>query len=149
MGLASKLMNCAIDSLGSGGWISGSSSSVDMAESGDTIAYMKAEISAALEGIEEAAYLNGMLNEVLLYSKTAKHLDGLHMGTSNPNEVKPIPVTFEDEILRVLPIGLNADQGVGLTRVGAGGELQARSARDIGRLKSRKIGHYTFERIMV
>ena len=149
MKVAAKLMNCAIDSLGSGGWISGSSSNIELAESGDTIAYMKAEISAALEGIEEAAYLDGVLKEVLLYSKTAKHLGSLHKGTQHPNTVKPITIPLEDRAANALPIGLNADQGVGLTQVVAGGELKARSARNIGRLKSRKVGLYSFERIMV
>ena len=149
MKVAAKLMNCAIDSLGSGGWISGSSSNIDLAESGDTIAYMKAEISAALEGIEEAAYLDGVLKEVLLYSKTAKHLGSLHKGNQHPNMVKPITIPSEEIARNALPIGLNAEQGVGLTQVVAGGELKARSARNIGRLKSRKVGLYSFERIMV
>ena len=142
-----KLLSCAVDCLGTGGWITGRSN-VNMVDNSDTLAYMKAEVSAALEGIEEAAYLKAMLKDVLLYSKslatqhTIADADAL-------SKAKPITVSVESWEDNVLPIGLKADQGVGLTKVGAGGEIQARSMRDVGRLKSRKIGPYSFERIII
>ena len=145
--VVTKLFNCAIDCLGTGGWISGALNSV-MADNLDTIAYMKAEVSAALEGIEEAAYLKSMLNEVLLYSRTIQ----TRPAESQPEEsgvVRPITVavkTWEDN---VLPLGLKASQGPSLTKIGAGGEIQERSMRDVGRLKSRKVGAYSFERIII
>ena len=49
-----------------------------------------------------------------------------------------------------LPLGLNLDKDrVPLTKVGAGGEVMRRSRRDIGDLKSRRVGEYSFERIVI
>lgn len=67
------LLNCAVDSIGIGGWILAASMNDDMNETADTLAYMRAEISAALEGIEEATYLKGVLGEILLCGKNALH----------------------------------------------------------------------------
>lgn len=147
---AAKLLNCAIDSLGTGGWILGSSTEYDIFETGDTIAYMKAEISAALEGIEEAAYLQGMLQEVLLYSKVARRRSPEpDEGSQIPKKVKPITVPLEDELSNALPLGMQGPPRVSLTKIGAGGEIQTRSMRDIGRLKSQQMGKYSFERILI
>ncbi|MCJ1388141.1 hypothetical protein MMC18_000986 [Xylographa bjoerkii] len=145
--IATKLFNCAIDCLGTGGWISGAMNAA-ISDNVDTIAYMKAEVSAALEGIEEAAYLKGMLNEVLLFSKTVK-IRPPELRTEESSLIRPITVavqTWEDSIL---PLGLKANQGPSLTKIGAGGEIQDRSMRDVGRLKSRKVGAYSFERITI
>ncbi|KAL8687265.1 MAG: hypothetical protein Q9218_006512 [Villophora microphyllina] len=136
-----KLLNCAVDSLGTGGWLLNNSVADDSAEAKETISYMKAEISAALEGIEEATYLQGMLGEILMCGKSA-----LHSSTSRP----PLAgVDWEDQERIPLPLGLKLDQGITMTKVGAGGELQRRSRRDIGKLKSRKVPKYSFERIRI
>ena len=148
--IAAKLLNCAMDSLGTGGWILGSPAEYNIFETGDTITYMKAEISAALEGIEEAAYLQGMLQEVLLYSKTARRKSPeLDEASQRPKKVKPITVPLEDELSHALPLGVKGPPQVSLTKVGAGGEIQVRSMRDIGRLKSQQVGKYSFERILI
>ncbi len=147
------LLNCVIDSLGAGGWISENSMSDDLTETADTIAYMKAEISAALEGIEEATYLKGMLGEILLCGK-----DTLNSSTkqSRLNETqlpallaKPKTVVLGEEGSQLLPLGLKPAAVVSTTKVGAGGELIKRSRRDIGRLKSKMVGKYSFDRIMI
>lgn len=145
--VTTKILNCAIDCLGAGAWI-GNSSNTIMADNADTIAYMKAEVSAILEGIEEAAYLRGMLNEVLLYSKTVKtrHLEP---AVNAADAAKPVTVVVQNWQDSLLPIGLKADQGAGLRKIGAGGEIQERSMRDVGRLKSKKVGPYSFERILI
>ncbi|KAL9121420.1 MAG: hypothetical protein Q9187_002022 [Circinaria calcarea] len=148
--IAAKLLNCAIDSLGTGGWILDSSTEYNMLETGDTISYMKAEVSAALEGIEEAAYLQGMLQEVLLYSKTAPHgLPEPGKALQRPRIVKPITVPLEDELSHALPLGMKGLSRVSMTKIGAGGEIQSRSIRDVGRLKSHQVGKYSFERILI
>lgn len=151
--IVAKLLNCAVDSLGIGGWILGSSSASSMMDRAHTIGYLKAEISAALEGIEEAAYLQGTLNEVLLYSKTAigkrRTLTG-EKSNKPGNTNKPITFSGEKKGDQALPIGLKAlDQEVELTRIAAGGELKTRSMRDVGQLKSRKVGPYSFDKILV
>ncbi|MCJ1384411.1 hypothetical protein MMC17_007527 [Xylographa soralifera] len=145
--IATKLFNCAIDCLGTGGWISGAINTAT-ADNVDTIAYMKAEVSAALEGIEEAAYLRSMLNEVLLYSKTVKIRPTVSRNEDS-SLTRPITVAVQTSEDNVLPLGLKATQVPSLTKIGAGGEIQERSMRDVGRLKSREVGAYSFERIRI
>lgn len=136
-----KLLNCAVDSLGPGGWLLNNSVADDSAEAVETVSYMKAEISAALEGIEEATYLQGMLGEILLCGKSA-----LHSSTMRP----PIAIIDSGDQQRIpLPLGLKLEQNITMTKIGAGGELQRRSRRDIGKLKSRKVPKYSFERIRI
>ena len=142
-----KLLNCAVDCLGSGGWIGGSSNRTEF-DNAEMISYLKAEVSAALEGIEESAYLKNMLNEVLLYSKSTK-TRRTQTNAEQSSMIRPVTVAMQSWQDSVLPIGLKADQGVGLTKIGAGGVIQERSLRDIGRLKSRKVGAYSFERILI
>ena len=153
MSSIAHLFNCVIDSLGTGGWILGDSMSDDLTESADTVAYMKAEISAALEGIEEATYLKGMLGEILLYGK-----DSLNSSVKQPksNEAqppalppKPETMTLDEEGSQLLPLGLKLAPVISTIKVGAGGEIIKRSRRDMGRLKSRMVGKYSFDRIMI
>ncbi|MCJ1319613.1 hypothetical protein MMC15_004949 [Xylographa vitiligo] len=145
--IAIKLFNCAIDCLGTGGWISRAMNTTTT-DNADTIAYMKAEVSAALEGIEEAAYLKGMLNEVLLYSETVK-IRPPESRNEDATVIRPITVAVQTSQDNVLPLGLKANQAPSLTKIGAGGEIQERSMRDVGRLKSRAVGTYSFERILI
>lgn len=145
------LLNCTIDSIGTGGWVLGTSKTDDFNDTADTIAYMKAEISAALEGIEEATYLKGMLNEILLSEKHmphhAKYLG--HKETQLATQaIKPITVSLQDDT-NLLPLGLKPASIISTTKVAAGGELRKRSARDIGRQKSKMVGKYSFERIVI
>ena len=147
------LLNCVIDSLGTGGWILGNSISDDLTETADTIAYMKAEISAALEGIEEATYLKGILGEMLLCGKDSLNASLNHSRSIEAQlpalPAKPETIALDDRRSHLLPLGLKPAQFVSTTKVGAGGELMKRSMRDIGRLKSRKVGKYSFDRIMI
>ncbi|KAL9609010.1 MAG: hypothetical protein Q9167_006196 [Letrouitia subvulpina] len=132
-----RLLNCVVDSIGSGGWILGASTADGLTEAADTIAYMKAEISAALEGIEEAVYLKGMLAEVLQCGKSSlgpKIKRSFQLRNSESN---------------VLPLGLKLGPEIPLTKVDAGGELRKRSARDISKLMSRQVPKYSFERIRI
>ena len=150
------LFTSVIDSIGTGGWLLGTSSlTADLNETADTISYMKAEISAALEGIEEATYLRGMLGEMLLCGKDALRGEvGKMMGRADAHAaagpIKPVTIALDEgEEGRILPLGLKPAAVVSKTRIGAGGEIVERSARDIGRLKSRMVGKYSFERIVI
>ena len=150
------LFTSVIDAIGTAGWLLGTSSLADnLTETSDTISYMKAEISAALEGIEEATYLRGMLGEMLLCGKEALlrsetpligRID--HPPAAGP--IKPITIALDNEAeARLLPLGLKPAPVVSKTRIAAGGEVVQRSKRDIGRLKSRMVGRYSFERIVI
>lgn len=151
--IIAKLLNCAIDSIGTGGWILGASVTDDLTEMADTLAYMKAEISATLEGIEEATYLMGMLGEILLYGKTAEAPQVKNYPSSGGNQkalhIHSLPVDGAGIERSALPLGLKAAQRVSTMKVGAGGELMGRSRRDIGKLKSKMVGKYSFDRIVV
>lgn len=146
-----NLLNCAIDSLGAGGWIN--DASIDLSQTADTVAYMKAEISAALEGIEEATYFKGMLGEILLYGKNSPSARADRHCTLRPNNqpllIQSISMAEAGQERSILPLGLKAEQRILTKRVVAGGELIDRSKRDISRLRSRMVGKYTFDRITI
>lgn len=147
------LLNCTIDSVGIGGWLLGASTTDELTETADTIGYMKAEISAALEGIEEATYLKGMLGEILLCGKNSLQ-SSAKMSRSDHAQlaslpIKPMTIVLNEDESCVLPLGLKPAAVVSRIKVGAGGELIRRSARDIGRLKSKTVGKYSFDRITI
>lgn len=170
------LLSACLDSLNAAGWILGSSAlPTDLTEPADTIAFMRAEISAALEGIEEAVYLSGLLEEALLcgrdYLPQPASTDGQveeqhqaqimappqqqhferheHHPGSSIVPLGPSSGGTENGSVRALPLGLKLEEKVSLTKVGAGGELIKRSKRDIGHMKSQQVGKYSFERIVV
>ena len=147
------LLNSILDALGPAGWMLGPRSGNEtVADPADTLSYMQAEVSAALEGIEEAMYLKGVLGEMLLCGKEALKARSKRVLADKANSrqglVKPTIVQLEKED-PVLPLGLKLKPPIQMTRVGAGGEVIKRSARDIGRLKSRMVGKYSFERIEI
>jgi hypothetical protein len=154
--LVAGLLNCCIDAIGAGGWLSGDSMLVngDHFESEELIASLKLEVSAALEGIEEASYLKGLIAEMVRYGEgVQKGLPGGENSRKGAHvkrrDTRPITVAQVGREARLLPIGLKSEQQVSRHRVGAGGEIQQRSMRDIGQLKSRKVGKYTLERIVI
>ncbi|PQE08432.1 hypothetical protein CJF30_00005292 [Rutstroemia sp. NJR-2017a BBW] len=147
--LISSLLNNCVDAIGAGGWLSGDAALVDgdHFESEELIGSLKLEINAALEGIEEAVYLKGLTSEMIRYGdavlKNIKPDDSEKKG----NTILTLP-TVEKEFT-TLPMGLKAERQVSRLRIGAGGEIQKRSKRDIGRLKSKQVGKYTRERIVL
>ena len=151
------LLNSILDALGPAGWmLAPRYGNETIADPADTLSYMQAEVSAALEGIEEAMYLKGVLGEMLLCGKEAlkpppppkRALANDKANSKLQGLVKPTIVQLEKED-PVLPLGLKLTPPIATTRVGAGGEVIKRSARDIGRLKSRMVGKYSFERIVI
>jgi len=157
--LVSSLLNNCVDAIGAGGWLSGDARLVngDHFESEELIASLKLEVSAALEGIEEAAYLKGLMVEIVRYGdavqKTMPRSDVTRIDTGGPARKKmrlrPTCLPLSGQDIKILPIGLKAEHQISRLRVGAGGEVVKRSARDMGRLKSRKVGKYSLERIVL
>jgi len=157
--ICSLLHNC-IDAIGAGGWISGNVKLVngDAFEAEELIGSLKNEISATLEGLEEAAYLKGVLGELIRYGAsvekvlpkppTQSQTPDSPAGTKRKTMHKPVLMQLSDEA-RILPFGLKADQNISMMRIGAGGELYKRTMRDVGRLKSRKVPKYSQERIEI
>ena len=135
-----KLMNCAVDSLGAGGWVLNNDLTNNAAEAVETISNIQAEISTALEGIWEANYLRALLGELLICGKGA-----LKFQTAR---VQPA-LDWRGTPKTALPLGLKLEQDISLVKVGAGGELQKRTRRDIGKLRSRRVPKYSFEQIAI
>lgn len=154
--LLSGLLNCCVDAIGAGGWLSGDAVLVngDRFQSEELIASLKLEVSAALEGIEEATYLKGLTAEMIRYGEAIQAMSptsqksGIH-GNKNKRDTRPVVLAEEGTDAAILPYGLKAQQQVSRYRVGAGGEMQQRTARDIGRLKSMKVPEYSRERIVI
>lgn len=153
LAIIAHLLNSILDALGPAGWMLGPRPQTEtIADPADTLSYMQAEVSAALEGTEEAMYLKGVLGEMLLCGKEALKVRpqrGLtDKAKSRQRLVKPTTVQLAKED-PLLPLGLKLKQPIRMTKIGAGGEVIKRSARDIGRLKSRMVGKYSFERIVI
>ena len=148
--IISNLLSSALDAIGAGGWLAaGAADPSD--ESDEMLLSLRAEISAALEGIHEASFMKGVLNDFLRYanavSKQKPRRDG---HSTNRARNKPITVQHEDDpVKRALPLGFKVEASVGATKVSSGGELRRKSAREIGNEISRRVGRYTLERIVV
>ncbi|KAL3423254.1 hypothetical protein PVAG01_05001 [Phlyctema vagabunda] len=155
--LVSSLLNNCIDAIGAGGWLTGDAKLVngDFFESEDLIKSLKLEVSAALDGIEEASYLKGLTSEFVRYGRAMQAAlprvaaDQADSHMSKKRKVAPVILPSDDKNVTLLPFGLKAEQQISRLRIGAGGEVQKRTARDIGRLKSKKIGKYSLERINI
>ena len=153
--LVSHILNSILDALGPAGWMLGSSAVDVLTESADVISFMKAEVSAALEGVEEVIYLKGMLGEILLCGKESlippskKAVTSAGGQNASLQHAQPKTVALRDERSEILPLGLKLKPALSMTKAGAGGELRTRSRRDIGQLKSKMVGKYSFEKIII
>lgn len=154
--LISSLLNNCVDAVGAGGWLSGDLKLVngDPFEAEELISSLKLEVSAALEGIEGAAYLKGLTSEMIRFGDAVqKSLPQEFDPDSEPparkKNKRPILLPSLDAGSKVLPLGLKAEQQISRLKVGAGGEVHKRTARDIGHLKSQKVGKYSLERIII
>ena len=152
--LISSLLNSCVDAVGAGGWLSGDVRLVngDPFEAEELITSLKLEVSAALEGVQEAVYLRGLTAEMVRYGDTVQAgipIVAPDMLGGKRRRVKPVMLPTTEQDMKTLPLGLKADQQISLLKVGAGGEVQERTRRDIGHLKSQKVGKYSLERIVV
>lgn len=148
--LIADLLSRCIDSVGPGGWMVNDAilaKSGDNMDSTDFLAALKLEVSAALEGIQEAAYLRGILAEAVKYGvNVQKSLSGQRpQSRDGQNE----PTTIRHAQSRVLPLGLGVKSKVSHEKVISGGEIVQRSKRERGYLRSQKVGAYTLERIVI
>ncbi|KAL2864432.1 uncharacterized protein BJX67DRAFT_361131 [Aspergillus lucknowensis] len=136
------------------------------------IAEMKSEVSAALAGVEEATFLSGILREYLRYAtsvdvRTTKHLTT--GSTADENATSSTSIRHEklngadllvygandedgegegDASGKLLPLSLKAAKDVSKTKVLKGKVVQ-RSKREIGYLRRKAAGKYTFERLLI
>jgi hypothetical protein len=172
-----NLLNAAVDAIGPSGWISAAGLDDASTRDLDLIADMKSEISAALAGVEEATYLKGILREYLRFTNSfthpsAKGKTGDVATQAGSQETSSGLVRYEklngadlmvfglpegdegydiDASGKMLPLSLKAPTtDVSKTKVKKStGEVKTRSSREIGYLRRKAAGKYSFEKLLV
>lgn len=170
------LLTVCVDAIGPSGWISAAGFAGTAANELDVIADMKSEVSAALAGVEEATYLKGILREFIRYAGTAISDDESARAAAAAAAAAAARVKHEklngadlmvfapadsgdgDPSGKMLPLSLKATapgsigEGgeVSKTKVKKStGEVKTRSSREIGYLRRKQVGKYSFERLIV
>jgi nucleotide-binding universal stress UspA family protein len=143
----------------------------------ELIADMKSEISAALAGVEEATYLKGILREYLRFADqvatpaatagdAVAKIDDETPASSNLVRYEKLngadlvvfgrPGEGEDGYDgdaggKMLPLSLKpATADVSRTKINKStGESKSRTSREIGYLRRKAVGKYSFERLLV
>jgi hypothetical protein len=140
--LISNLLCRCLDSVGLGGWmgfdmmLTGGGGGDQDDDAVDFFGQFQAEVSVALEGIFEAVRLQGSLSEAVGYANRARAAAaGAHL--SKGSAVRS----------QALPFGLKTDAPVSADRVRSGGEVVARSRRQMGLFQSKKQKAYSVTRI--
>ncbi|KAH6893310.1 hypothetical protein B0T10DRAFT_481969 [Thelonectria olida] len=146
--LIADLLGRCLDAVGAGGWLSNDaiSSTEDKTETGDLLRSLKLEVTAALEGLEGAVYLSGIVGEAVQFGMAAQK-GGATRQAWNSN--KPISMQLESQASRLLPLGLKTKQMPAKTKVVSGGEVVQRSLREHGHLISQKVEAYSLEKLAI
>ncbi|KAI9671368.1 MAG: hypothetical protein M1831_004277 [Alyxoria varia] len=131
------LLNCSMDALGAGGWLLGTSGSVDVNNSEAMVTFLRNETGSVLEGVQESIFIQAFLQDFLRYENLVK--------ASSSDKRKRFKSSLGSD--SALPIGRKVAHEISDTRIGAGGEIQMRSKRDIGKKASQKLGKYTLEHL--
>lgn len=144
--LIAELLGRCVDAIGPSGWLL-NDAILSRDDSGDFIAHFKMEVSAALEGLEEAVYLRGILGEAVKYCEAVQKI--VKRENKAFNASKPITLQVKEPGAEALPLGLKTKETVDAKKVVSGGEVIRRSARERGHLLSRQVGPYSLERITI
>ncbi|KAI2636224.1 hypothetical protein GGS26DRAFT_484481 [Hypomontagnella submonticulosa] len=145
--LLADLLGRCVDSIGPGGWLL-NDAVLTGDETGDFIASLRLEVSAALEGLEEAIYLRGIVGEAVKFCETSKKAEVVE-GVATVDKMRPIPLPVKEAGSAALPLGLKARDHVSAQKIVAGGEIVDRSLRETGHLRSQHVGSYSLERIAI
>jgi hypothetical protein len=152
--LADLLCRC-IDAVGPGGWLINdaivAAGAGDHMDSADFLASLKLEVSAALEGVQEAVFLRGILSEAVRYGaqvqagqQKSKRGDGKAAVTHGHGGNKATGGEGG-----MLPLGMRAKGRISAEKVVSGGEVVKRSKREIGQLISQEVEKYTRDTISI
>jgi hypothetical protein len=144
--LISDLLGRCLDAVGAGGWLLNDAISSNKSETGDLLTALKLEVTAALEGLEEAVYLNGIVGEAVGFG-LASQKGGAGRQVWNAN--KPVPMQMEGRESRLLPLGLKTKQMPTKSKIVSGGEVVQRSTRETGHLISQKVEAYSLEKLAI
>ncbi|GME43875.1 uncharacterized protein LTHEOB_6522 [Neofusicoccum parvum] len=127
--IIADLLGCALDAIGAAGWLTSGNDA-----KADTIQALRMEVSAALEGIHEAAFMKGLLNDFLRFGWKRKTVP---RPVSNKHlKAKGKPLTLqatEAAEARILPLGFKVEGRVEDTKTTLSGETKQLSKRDMGR----------------
>ncbi|KAI9883571.1 MAG: hypothetical protein M1823_004669 [Watsoniomyces obsoletus] len=145
--IISDLLSQALDSIGAVGWIRGPSIDDPMLDPDHFIMSLKMEISATLEVVEEATYMQGLVHEMLHYGKSGSTTS---KNISAPKSVTDIMVIHPNPSKTpMLPLGSKSESDVPRTKTGKSGKTQRRTDRDMARMRNMRVGRYTVERIAI
>ncbi|SPO03086.1 uncharacterized protein DNG_05767 [Cephalotrichum gorgonifer] len=142
--LIANLLSRCIDAVGPGGWLLNDTMTVD--SGADFLHALKLEASAALEGIQEAVELSGVLGEVVRYGAAVRK----HAKKGAKKDGRQLVIRAEEADVEAregswLPVGLKAGKPVSREKVVSGGEVVKRTQREIGHLVSHKVEDYSLE----
>jgi hypothetical protein len=84
------LMNASVDAIGPSGWISAVEFVGTAVNESEMIAHMQSEVSAALAGVEEAAYMKGVLGEFIRYGSQVNTASTNNNNTADKSSSKAI-----------------------------------------------------------
>ena len=145
--LIADLLGRCLDAVGPGGWLFNDAMTWDdKAAAGDFLTALRNEVTAALEGIQEAVYLNGVVGETARYGLTAENSWATRQAW---NAARPISMQIDGRESRLLPLGLKAKMLPTKDKVVSGGEVLQRSNRETGHLISQKVEAYSLERLAI
>jgi hypothetical protein len=135
-----RLLSCAVDAIGLDGWLS--SSAATPADSvNELLVSLRAEISAALEGINEATFMSGLLGEFLHY--------GAALSREDRNPRTKTAIRTQHKPTKELPLGLHVDERPESAKIDSSGQMRWKTRREIGNELRMKVPKYSFERIKV
>ncbi|KAI7658022.1 hypothetical protein KC318_g11472 [Hortaea werneckii] len=142
IGTISDMMNCAVDAIGTSGWLVGQSS--DVYGTAELIDALKSEVSAALEGLYEADTVATFLRSMAGYERS---LEKTWHGVEKRKRAKGEWVAEELEPEEaLLPMGCKAEPAVVKSRATKEGK---RSKRMFEEERRRRVGLYSIDRIRV
>lgn len=143
--LIADLLGRCLDAVGAGGWLFNDAISwADKAEASDFLTALRLEVTAALEGIEEAVFLNGILGETVRFGNAAQK-----GGAARASQNKSILFQVENRETKLLPLGLKTKSLPTREKVVSGGEVMQRSVREMGHLISQKVEAYSLEKLSI
>ncbi|KAJ9150861.1 hypothetical protein NKR23_g3545 [Pleurostoma richardsiae] len=147
--IADLLCRC-IDSVGPGGWLINdailAAGNGDDLDSADFLASLRLEVSAALEAVQEAVFLRGIVSEVVRFGSNMQKVAVASSSLGRRTVADDVSLKGESAML---PFGMKTRSRISAEKVVSGGEVVNRSKREVGHLVSKKVGAYSLERITV
>jgi hypothetical protein len=140
--LIAELLSRCIDAVGNNGWLT-SGTTDDLFLGGRFITALKLEVSAAVDGLNDAIALNGILGEAVSFGEAFAVAESVAAAKKDKPQSLEVAESVE------LPLGLAQSQAVSHFKVVSGGEVLSRSAREKGHLISQRIEDYSLERIVI